>query len=41
MIWRQAPLAGFRAVGILIGIKLFLAGLMMLTFGGALQPGLE
>jgi uncharacterized membrane protein HdeD (DUF308 family) len=37
MIWRQAPLAGLWAVGLFLGIKLFLAGLMMLTVGGAVR----
>ena len=35
MMWRQFPLAGPWAVGVLLGIKLFLAGLMMLTLGTA------
>jgi len=34
---RQAQLAGLWAVGIFLGIKLFLAGLMMLTVGGAVR----
>jgi uncharacterized membrane protein HdeD (DUF308 family) len=37
MIWRQAPLAGVWAVGLFLGIKLFLAGLMMLMVGGAVR----
>jgi uncharacterized membrane protein HdeD (DUF308 family) len=37
LIWRQAPLAGLWAVGLFLGIKLFLAGLMMLTVGGAVR----
>jgi len=33
MMWRQFPLAGPWAVGVLLGIKLFFSGLMMLTLG--------
>jgi uncharacterized membrane protein HdeD (DUF308 family) len=33
MIWRQYPLSGPWAVGILVGIKLFLVGLVMLAAG--------
>lgn len=33
LIWRQFPLAGVWAMGILIGIKLFLIGLIMVTVG--------
>jgi len=33
MMWRQYPLAGPWAVGVLLGIKLFFAGLIMLTLG--------
>ncbi|MDH3198424.1 MAG: DUF308 domain-containing protein [Candidatus Krumholzibacteria bacterium] len=35
MIWRQFPLSGLVAVGVLLGIKLFLAGLLMITVGSA------
>ncbi|MDX1382102.1 MAG: DUF308 domain-containing protein [Thermoanaerobaculia bacterium] len=35
MIWRQFPLSGAWAIGILVGIKLFMAGLMMITVGAA------
>ncbi len=33
MMWRQFPLAGPWAVGVPLGIKLFFAGLMMITLG--------
>jgi uncharacterized membrane protein HdeD (DUF308 family) len=33
MIWRQFPLSGVFAIGILLGIKLFLVGLIMITGG--------
>jgi len=35
LIWRQYPLAGVWAMGIFIGIKLFMIGLIMIT-GGAI-----
>jgi uncharacterized membrane protein HdeD (DUF308 family) len=35
MMWRQYPLSGPWAIGVLLGIKLFLAGLMMITLGSA------
>jgi len=37
MIWRQFPLAGAWAIGILLGIKLFFVGLMMITGGSAVR----
>jgi len=37
MIWSQFPLSGMWAIGILLGIKLFLVGLTMVTAGSALQ----
>ena len=37
MIWRQYPLSGAFAIGILLGIKLFMVGLIMVTVGGALK----
>jgi len=40
MIWAQYPLAGAWAMGILIGIKLFMVGLIMVT-GGAVVRGME
>lgn len=33
LIWRQYPLSGVWAMGILIGIKLFFIGLIMVTVG--------
>lgn len=35
MIWAQYPLSGAWAMGILIGIKLFMIGLIMVTCGSA------
>jgi len=40
IIWGQYPLAGAWAMGILIGIKLFMVGLIMVT-GGAVARELE
>jgi len=40
MIWAQYPLAGAWAMGILIGIKLFMVGLIMVT-GGAVVREME
>lgn len=37
MIWRQFPLAGAWAIGILLGIKLFFIGMMMVTGGTAVR----
>ena len=37
MIWRQYPLSGAFAIGILLGIKLFMVGMIMVTAGGALK----
>ena len=37
MIWRQFPLSGAFAIGILLGIKLFSIGLIMITGGTALH----
>lgn len=37
MIWRQYPLSGAFAIGILLGIKLFLVGMIMVTGGSALK----
>ncbi len=37
MIWRQFPLSGLWAVGILLGIKLFFIGLIMVTAGSAVR----
>jgi len=37
MIWRQFPLSGPWAMGILLGIKLFFVGLIMVTGGAAVR----
>ena len=37
MIWRQFPLSGLWAIGILLGIKLFFIGLIMVTAGSAVR----
>lgn len=37
MIWRQFPLSGPYAMGILLGIKLFFVGLVMITGSSALR----
>jgi uncharacterized membrane protein HdeD (DUF308 family) len=37
MIWRQYPLSGPWAVGILLGIKLFFIGLIMVTGGSVVR----
>lgn len=37
IIWAQYPLSGAWALGILLGIKLFMAGLIMVTVGSALR----
>lgn len=37
MIWAQFPLSGVFAIGILLGIKLFMVGLIMVTGGVALK----
>ncbi len=36
-IWRQFPLSGIWAIGILLGIKLFFIGLIMLTAGSVVR----
>jgi len=38
MIWQQFPLSGLWAIGTLLGIKLFLIGLMMITCGSQVRP---
>ena len=35
MIWRQFPLSGAWAIGILVGIKLIFSGWTLIAFGGA------
>lgn len=37
MIWQQYPLAGAWAIGILLGIKLFMVGLVMITGGSVIR----
>jgi len=37
ILWRQYPLSGAFAMGILIGIKLFFVGLIMITGGSAIR----
>jgi uncharacterized membrane protein HdeD (DUF308 family) len=36
-IWRQFPLSGIWAIGVLLGIKLFFIGLMMITAGSMMR----
>jgi uncharacterized membrane protein HdeD (DUF308 family) len=36
-IWRQFPLSGIWAIGVLLGIKLFFIGLMMITAGSVMR----
>jgi uncharacterized membrane protein HdeD (DUF308 family) len=33
MIWSQFPVSGARAIGMLLGVKLFFSGLTLLMFG--------
>ena len=37
MVWRQFPLSGVRAIGILLGIKLFFVDLIMVTGGSVMR----
>ena len=37
-IWRQFPLFGVWAIGILLGIKLFFVGLIIVTGGSVVRP---
>jgi len=37
LIWKQYPLSGVWAIGILFGIKLFLVGLIMVTGGSVIR----
>ena len=39
-IWRQFPLSGIWAIGVLLGIKLFFIGLVMITGGSAARSAL-
>jgi uncharacterized membrane protein HdeD (DUF308 family) len=41
LIWRQFPLSGPVAIGVFIGIKLFLAGLMMITVGQTVRSAVK
>jgi len=41
MIWRQYPLYGPWAVGILLGIKLFFIGLIMVTGGSVVRAAVK
>jgi uncharacterized membrane protein HdeD (DUF308 family) len=37
LIWRQFPLSGMWAIGVLLGIKLFFVGIIMVTGGSAIR----
>jgi len=37
MIWRQFPLSGAWAVGVLVGVKLIIAGWALIAIGGAVK----
>jgi uncharacterized membrane protein HdeD (DUF308 family) len=37
MMWRQFPIAGAWAIGVLLGIKLIFVGLIMVTAGSAIK----
>ncbi len=37
MIWQQFPLSGVYPIGLLLGIKLFSVGLVMVTAGESVQ----
>lgn len=39
LLWQQTPLAGAWAIGILLGIKLLMAGFLMLNVGSTLRAG--
>ena len=41
MIWRQFPLSGAWAIGVLLGIKLFFVGLMMITGGSVVRSAVR
>lgn len=41
MIWGQYPLSGAWAIGILLGIKLFFVGLIMVTGGSVVRSALQ
>jgi uncharacterized membrane protein HdeD (DUF308 family) len=37
IIWRQFPLSGIWAIGILLGIKMLFVGIIMITVGSAVR----
>jgi len=37
MVWSQFPLSGILAIGVLLGIKLFFVGIIMVTGGSAIR----
>jgi uncharacterized membrane protein HdeD (DUF308 family) len=37
MVWSQFPLSGTLAIGVLLGIKLFFVGIIMVTGGSAIR----
>ena len=39
MIWRQFPLSGIWAVGVLFGVKLISSGMALITLGAAVRKG--
>jgi uncharacterized membrane protein HdeD (DUF308 family) len=41
MIWQQYPLSGAWAIGILLGIKLFFVGIIMISVGNNLKSGIS
>jgi uncharacterized membrane protein HdeD (DUF308 family) len=41
MIWRQFPLSGDWAIGVLLGIKLFSVGLIMVTGGSMVRAAVK
>lgn len=41
MIWRQYPLSGAWAMGVLIGVKLFFVGLLMVAAGSAARSAVK
>jgi uncharacterized membrane protein HdeD (DUF308 family) len=41
MIWRQFPLSGIWAVGVLVGIRLFFGGLTLIMFGFAARSAVK
>lgn len=41
MIWQQFPLSGAWAVGVLVGVKLILAGWALIAIGGAVKEAVS